>query len=399
MVQPVVSAIDMGYGHLRPAAALAQELGTEVLAMDAPPLGGPEDRAFWDRIRALYEPMTRISQVPGIGLPARALLNLITSIPELEAGRDLSAPTQGTRWMRRAAASGVGRRLAEYLARTGAPLLATFYAAPVLAELHGAERLHCVVTDSEINRVWAPPDSKSTKIKYFAPTDETRERLAAYGVPPARIRVTGYPLPGDLVGPDRQKIKNNFFSRLARMGGKGEAPLIVFAIGGAGAQVPLARQVVSGMERQIREGTLRLALVAGRRPEVAEALRGALSARGLEGHPGVELLFDPDVFAYIRRFNALLARADALWSKPSELVFFTALGLPFIAAPPVGMHEAANLRWAAAQGAALAQGDPSAAGEWLLARIKEGALAAAAEAGLRLPQMGLYEIVQAMKTA
>src|SRR5512144_3240762 len=109
MVKPVVAAIDMGYGHLRPAAALAEELGTEVLAIDAPPLGGPEDRAFWDRIRALYEPMTRISQVPGVGLPARALLNLITSIPEMEGGRDLSAPTQGTRWMVRAAQSGVGR--------------------------------------------------------------------------------------------------------------------------------------------------------------------------------------------------------------------------------------------------------------------------------------------------
>ena len=397
MVKPVVAAIDMGYGHLRSAAALAEELGTEVLAMDAPPLGGPEDRAFWDRIRALYEPVTRFSQVPAVGLPARALLNLITSIPPLRPGRDLSGPTQGTRWMRKAAEAGVGRRLAEYLAKRDAPLLATFYAAPVLAELHGARHLHCVVTDTDVNRVWAPPDSKSTNITYFAPTEQTQKRMEAYGVPASRIRVTGYPLPGDLVGREGGSLKRNYLSRLERIGGKGSPPQIVFAIGGAGAQVPLARQLIAGMERQIREGALRLALVAGRRPEVAAALQAALASHRLSDHTGVELLFDPDVFAYIRRFNALLARADALWSKPSELVFFAALGLPFIAAPPVGMHEVANLRWAQEAGAALPQRDPAFAGEWLREWIDRGALAAAAEAGLRLPQMGLYEIAGSLR--
>ena len=397
MGKPLVAAIDMGYGHLRPAAALADELGTEVLAMDAPPLGDRRDRQFWEGVRRLYEPLTRISQLPGVGLPARALLNGITAIPPLEPGRDLSGPTQGTRWLRKAAASGVGRRLAERLQETGSPLLATFYAAAVLAELHGAKRLHCVVTDSDVNRVWVPEDSRRTNVVYFVPTDLTRQRLEAYGVPRSRVLVTGFPLPGGLVGRGRDRLQQNHASRIARLQGKrGEPPLIVFAIGGAGAQVPLARQLVAGMERQLREGTLRLALVAGRRPEVAAALGAALSAHRLEGHPGVELLFDADVFAYIRRFNDLLARADALWSKPSELTFFAALGLPFIAAPPVGMHELANLRWAADRGAALEQGDPAAAGEWLSAWVNDRVLAKAAEAGMRLPQMGLYEIVDAI---
>ena len=399
MVKPVVAAIDMGYGHLRPAAALAEELGTQVLALDAPPLGGSSDREFWDGIRKLYEPVTRASQLPGVGLPARALLNLITAIPPLRPGRDLSGPTQGTRWMRKAASSGVGRTLADYLTQSGAPLLTTFYAGAVLAELHGASRLHCVVTDSDVNRVWAPPDSKTTRIKYFAPTGQARERLLAYGVPPAGILVTGYPLPGELIGRDRGALERNLAARLRRLRGEGEPPLIVFAIGGAGAQVPLARQIIAGMERQIREGALRLALVAGRRPEVAASLRSAFAAHRLADHPGVELLFDPDVFGYIRRFNALLARADALWSKPSELAFFAALGLPFIAAPPVGMHEVANLRWASAAGAALPQEDPARAGEWLRRFVRDGVLSAAAEAGMRLPQMGLYAIADAMEGA
>jgi hypothetical protein len=145
---------------------------------------------------------------------------------------------------------------------------------------------------------------------------------------------------------------------MGRLEGKGEAPLVVFAIGGAGAQVPLAKKVLQGMKRQIESGKLRLALVAGRRPEVARQLKEALYAAGLDGHPGVELHEAADFPSYLRDFNALLARADALWSKPSEMTFFAALGLPFISAPPVGVHESFS----------------------------------------RLPQLGLYEIMSELGT-
>jgi len=399
MRKTVVAAIDMGYGHLRPAAALADHLGTEVLQMDRPPLGHARDRAFWNPIRTLYEPLTRLSQMPGVGLPLRALLNTITAIPPLWPFRDLSGPSQGTRWMRKAAKIGVGRKLAEHLRETSAPLLATFYAAPILAELHGAERLHCVVTDSEVNRVWAPPDSRSTNIIYFAPTDPARRRMESYGVPRPRIRVTGYPLPGELVGHDRAALKRNFRARMERIGRQGKTPLVVFAVGGAGAQVPLAKAVIAGMKKQVLDGSLRLAVVAGRRPGVASALSSALSAHGLMGHAGAELLYDRDVFSYFRRFNELLTRADVLWSKPSELTFFAALGLPFIAAPAVGAHEACNLRWATDRGAALPQHDPAVAGDWLLQWVEDGVLASAAEAGMCLPQMGLYEIADQVENA
>src|SRR5438067_4801990 len=279
-----------------------------------------------------------------------------------------------------------------------APLLTTFYAAAILAELHGATGLHCLITDSDVNRVWAPPQPNRSNIRYFAPSDRARRRMESYGV--RNIRVTGYPLPHELVGgPGRDALKKNFFSRMERLEGKGEAPLVVFAIGGAGAQVPLARKVIKGMKQQIEAGKLRLALVAGRRPEVARQLREALYAQGLDGHAGAELHEAPDFPSYLRGFNALLARADALWSKPSELVFFAALGLPFIAAPPVGAHETCNLRWATDRGAALPQHDPAVAGDWLLEWVEDGVLASAAEAGICLPQMGVYEITDQVDNA
>ncbi len=407
----VVAAIDMGYGHLRPAAALADFLGTEVQQMDRPPLGALKDQRFWDRNRERYEPLTRFSQLPGVGAPMRAVLNTITAIPQPWPAQDLSGPTQGTRWMLRAAKDGVGQALAEHLKATQAPLLSTFYAAAILAEIHGAERLHCLITDSDINRVWAPPDSQKTRIRYFAPSERALRRMLSYGVPPERIRMTGYPLPHALVGGrERTALKANLAARLSRLRVRGrlremaeaelgplpvahEPPLIVFAVGGAGAQVPLAKQLVRGLRPQIDAGVLRLALVAGRRTEVAAALKDALEDAGLDGR--VEVLEDPDVFGYIRRFNALLAGADALWSKPSEMTFFAGLGLPFISAPPVGVHEGWNLRWATDRGAALPQHDPAACGDWLQEWIEDGVLAGAAWAGFtRLPQLGLYEIAE-----
>jgi len=404
----VVAAIDMGYGHLRPAAALAGYLGTEVLQMDRPPLGNDVDFRFWESTRELYEPLTRLSQLPGVGGPMRAVLNTITAIPEPWPVRDLSGPTQGTKWMLRAARDGVGKTLAGHLRETGAPLVTTFYAAAILAELHGASRLHCLITDSDINRVWAPPDPANSRIVYFAPTERARRRMLTYGVRPELVLTTGYPLPHELI--EQSALRKNLAARLARLRVSGnvrkaaeaelgplpelsEPPLIVFAIGGAGAQVPLAQKVVRGLAEKIKKNFFRLALVAGRRPEVAKALREALYQNGVDGQ--VEVLEDPDVFGYIRRLNALLAGADALWSKPSEMTFFAALGLPFISAPPVGVHEKWNLRWGTDGGAALPQHDPATAGEWLQEWLEDGVLAGAAWAGYqRLPQLGLYRIAE-----
>ena len=408
--RPVVAAIDMGYGHLRAAAPLADALGVPLLLMDRPPLGQARDAWFWWRTRALYEPLSRWSQVPGLGAPLRELLTRITAIPEADG--DLSAPTAGTRWMERAARAGAGRTLAEHLRETGSALLATFYAAPILAELHGAERLHCVVTDADVNRVWAPPHPAQSRIRYYVPSEPARRRIESYGVAPERIRLTGFPLPHDLVGGrEMTALRRNLAARLGRIDpGRAAAdaaakelgpvprdespPLLTFAIGGAGAQVGIAVRLVRALAGALRTRRLALALVAGRRRDVARRLRAAIGVERLTGNSSVEILEERDTLKYLRRFNALLARTDVLWTKPSEMTFFAALGLPVIAAPPVGVHEERNLRWAMELGAALEQGDPDRAGDWLPRWIEDGTLARAAWNGYRrLPRLGLYDIV------
>ncbi|GAC1548112.1 MAG: hypothetical protein NVS2B9_15050 [Myxococcales bacterium] len=425
--KPAVVAIDMGYGHLRPATPLAESFGVPLQHMDRPPLGDARDARFWERVRDLYEPLTRASQLPLVGRPARALLDRITAIPPLHPYRDLSAGNSGTSTLVRMAKRGLGETLAAHLETTGAPLLTTFYAPAVLSELHGRDKLFCVVTDSDVNRVWAPADPGKSGIVYFAPTERTARRLESYGVRRERIRVTGFPLPHELLGGrELSALKRNLASRLCRLdpggsfrrahgatleralgplssedGGEWAAlPLLTFAVGGAGAQVGIVEELLPSVARAVRAGRWNVALVAGRRPEVAEKLRGFLRAAGLDGHPGASLLEAPDVESYLTRFNALLARTDVLWTKPSEMTFFAALGLPLVLAPPVGVHELANERWAVERGAGLVQNEPEQAAEWLSLWLDDGVLAAAAWAGFcNLPHRGLYRIVDEVAQA
>ena len=176
-----------------------------------------------------------------------------------------------------------------------------------------------------------------------------------------------------------------------------EPPLLTFAVGGAGAQADLPGQFLPSLAPLLRAGKLRVALVAGARRSVLDLFHQQLDQLGLKPWFGktVEFCHDDSVTGYFERFNQLLARTDILWTKPSELVFFAALGLPLVLSSPVGRHETYNQRWALENGAALRQRDPRFTSEWVSEWLADGTLAATAWAGYkRLPHRGLYRIVE-----
>jgi hypothetical protein len=248
-------------------------------------------------------------------------------------------------------------------------------------------------------------------------------RLKAYGVRPERMVFTGFPLPHELVGgPQREIARRNLAARLVRLDPsrafvgplerelelslgplpadeRGRPPRITFAIGGAGAQVELAAEFLPSLARLIREQRLTITLVAGRRKEVAEALTQAVEAAGLGSSLGgaIEILVEDDWPRYYRAFSELLSRSDALWTKPSEMVFYGGLGLPLILSAPVGVHEIYNRRWAMEAGAGLEQHEVAHAGGWIAEWLEDGTLAGAAWCGFsRLPTTGLYRILDAV---
>jgi hypothetical protein len=420
---PIVVAVEMGYGHLRAARPLADALHQRVLHVDRAPLAGAEEQRLWARVRRGYEWISRVSQIPLAGGPLRLALDRMTSIPRLHPYRDLSAPTHGVVTLDRLVRQNLGQGLVEELRRTGAPLLTTFYSPAIVADRAGLDRIFCVVTDTDVNRIWAPLDPVRTRIQYLAPTHQVVRRLRSYGVPAARITVTGFPLPESLVGgPSLAAAGRNLAARLVRLDPEGEfrrehseelarflgplpaeehgrPPTLVYAVGGAGAQAALSRSFLPGMRRLVEEGRLRIALVAGVRPEVADLFREALHEARLEGAlgSGVEILLEPDFDAYYDAFNALLARADVLWTKPSELCFYAALGLPLVLARPVGVHERHNRRWVREAGAGVKQREARFAAEWLSDMLADGSLAGAAWAGfMRLPKFGLARVLDAV---
>jgi hypothetical protein len=422
-VTPLVVAVDMGYGHLRAARPLARALGTEVLAPDRAPLADAEEQGAWRRVRAVYEWTSRASQVPVVGRPFRWLLDAATDIPRLHPHRDLSRPTRGVMALDRLVRRGLGRGLVARLRETGAPLLTTFYSPAIAADRAGLDGLWCVITDSDINRVWAPVDPAATRLRYLVPSPRAGLRLRSYGVPADRIRFTGFPLPQELLGgPHLPALRRNLAGRMVRLDParafrrdhpeelalflgplpeeeEGRPPLVAFAVGGAGAQSELARRFLPGFRGAVEEGKLRLALVAGVRREVADRFREYLKEAGLEGRvgQGVEILEASGTEEYFDRFDALLARTDVLWTKPSELSFYAALGLPLIFAPPVGVHERYNRRWVQENGAGLRQREASFARQWIGDWLEDGTLAGAAWSGfMRLPKHGLYRILDAI---
>ncbi len=420
---PLVVSVDMGYGHLRAAAPLANELGLAVFNADGPDLADAEERGLWARTRRFYEFTTRVSQIPWIGRPMRALVEAFTSIPHLHPERDLSAPSIGAKGLERMVQRGLGRGLAERLRQTSAPLVTTFYATALAADRRGCKDVYCVVTDSDINRVWAPFDPRESDVHYLVPSARAGRRLQAYGVRRERIELTGFPLPGELLGgPELPALRKNLAARLVRLDPEGwfreghrglveqelgplprdqekRPPLLMFTVGGAGAQAGLARLFLPSVKRSLEAGRLRVALVAGIRREVAEAFHEAIAATGLEnavGH-GLDILEAEGHADYFARFNALLAEADILWTKPSEMTFFGALGLPLVCSWPVGVHERYNRRWAIESGVGFKQRDPRFAGHWIEEWLADGTLAAAAWAGfMRMPKHGLYRVLEAV---
>jgi hypothetical protein len=415
-----IAAVEMGYGHLRAAHALAAAAGVEVLRSDRPPLAMADDERRWRRARTLYEAISRGSQVPVLGRALRRLLDALTAIPHLYPYRDQSPPTLGVRLLDRLARGGLGDGLLGAVRRADATLITTFFA-QAIAAARDWPRVVCVVTDSDINRVWAPRVPKATKIHYCVPSERALRRLRSFGVPAANLHLTGFPLPPSLLGgPELDVLRRNLAARLVRLDPERTfresyrdelmhfleplaaeqedvVPLLTFAVGGAGAQVGMARAFLPGLREPIRSRRLRVALVAGMRRTVAASFYRLLADNRLDAWlgDGIEVLCEDDFPRYLERFDRLLARTDILWTKPSELVFYGALGLPLVFAPPVGVHERLNRRWAIQRGAGLKQDTPSHAWQWLREWLADGTLAAAAWSGyVRLPKFGTYRILE-----
>jgi hypothetical protein len=375
----------MGYGHLRAAAPLLPiaEGGELVIANEYP--GIPDhDRNLWEESERLYNFISRFRESGGLaGRGLFALFNQFQAIHPLAPGSDQSHATWQLRLLMHQIRGGLGKHLIERLSSSRLPLVTTFFAIGQFAEFwEYPEPTYVIATDSDISRVWAPPRAVTTRLRYFAPTDTAARHLAAYGVPSDRVAVTGFPLPEVLV----RDAENSFKRRLRRFRPGSTEPLsLVFSVGGAGAQSHIGGELVRSLLPAIAHSECTLTLSAGTNVLVADAFARAIKEAGAENFlgRGISVLHENTKLAYFDAFNEVLRGADVLWTKPSELSFYAAFGIPVLMATPVGAQEDSNREWLRDLGAGADAPPPLQFREWLSDARQRGELERMAEHGFQ----------------
>lgn len=406
-----IVAVDMGYGHQRAAHPLRflSPNGHVILANNYE--GMPKkDKAIWDNSQKFYEFFSRAKNIPLIGnLLFDLSIDKMQRILPFYPRRDLSKTNFQVSLNYRAIRKGWGKDLIEYFNTQKIPLITTFFTVAFMAEEHGFKNdIYCVVCDTDIARTWAPLNPAKSRIKYLAPCRRVAERLKEYGIKSENIILTGFPLPEENLGTKNlHKLKADLAERIVNLDpehlyrqkylgtirqfltgvdlkSRNKHPLtLTFAVGGAGAQRKIGLQILKSLRKKLLAQEINLNLVAGTRRDVFEYFKNYINELGMSKILGknLSIIFSVEKEDYFKQFNRLLVSTDILWTKPSELVFYTALGIPIIIAEPLGSQEIFNKTWLKTVGAGISQQDPELTHEWLFDWINSGWLADAAMSG------------------
>ncbi len=418
-----VADASMGYGHQRAAFALRNiaKGGTSIHADQYP--GMPDsDKRIWQASRNLYETVSRFKNIPVLGDMVFGMFDTFQDIEEFyPKNQPIEHPTlqlkqiygflKNKKW---------GRHFIEKLeAHSGdpIPLVCTFPAVAFMAEYWGYEgTIWLVVTDSDVSRAWAPMKPWASRIKYFSSTAVSKERLLRYGIPQRNIFDVGFPLPlestqyarKDLerriqaLDPDREylKIYSDVVKRYVHMvpPKKRVRPLLTFAIGGAGAQEDIAKEVLKSLTPLLRRKELELCFAVGLHRDIAQDLK--TMAKKLGASSSVRILHSHSLQVYFKDFSKLLRETDVLWTKPSELIFYGALGIPLLLSPPVGFQEIRNQEWLVSIGTGITQLEPELCHEWIPDFLYKGRFAEAAMQGyLEMERQGALHITNILNNS
>ncbi len=421
-----IVAADMGLGHQRAAYPLKNLGGDQIITAGSSDYASKKETNLWNRMRYIYEGISGINHIPIIGGFLFGLMDRFQEINPYYPFRDLSTPTLQVKYLKSLIKKGLGETLVKLLAPTNLPIVTTFFAVAIAAEAKGYPKVYLLVTDTDINRVWVPEKPSQCRINYLAPCGHAIRRLKQYGIADEQIFLTGFPLPkANLGDPDLKILKLDLGQRLNYLDPKGRFSAIhrvevehylrpencikrsnrtltlTFAVGGAGAQKEIGVKILKSLREKIKTRQIRLNLVAGLRDDVREYFRNFLIEYSLEEELGigVNILHSSDREKYFHRFNMVLRTTDILWTKPSELSFYSALGIPIIIAPPLGSHEHWNKKWLLEHRAGFIQDDPEHCSEWLFDLLNDGLLAQAAWDGfLNGRKCGTFKIEELLTT-
>jgi len=408
--------VDMGYGHQRTIFPL-KDKGEEII--NANNYNGiPEkDKKIWEITRRIYEAISRIKSFPVFGELIFSILDFMQKIPVFYPKKDFSNPNFGVQTIYKTIKSGWGKDLIERLKAKPWPIVTSFFTPAFMADFYNyPNEIFCIVCDTDISRSWAPLEPQKSRIKYFAPTERVVERLKLYGVRKENIFFTGYPLPKENIGTEKMEIlkedlrrrltaldpQKKYFQNykiliekhLGALPGGNNAPLtIMFSIGGAGAQKEIGELLLEKLREKIKQNKIKIILSVGTKIKTKNYFEKILKNFKLSEESCVEILFAEKIEEYFTKFNRALRKTDILWTKPSELSFYSALGIPIIIAPPIGSQEEFNKRWLLKSGFGTKMENLKYINEWLEDWINNGFLAEMAMEGfIEGQKMGVFKI-------
>ena len=417
-----VVSVNMGYGHERAAYGLRDLAAGGIITANDYPSIPKKDKNLWTDSRRIYETISRLKPLPVLGDALFEVLDRMQRIPQFYPRRDLSKPSlQVHQTYYFIEHLGLCKHLIGMLAKKPKPLICTFFIPAFAAEaFEYPGDIYLVICDADMSRAWVPKDPKRSRIKYFAPNGRVVERLKLYGVRPENIFLTGFPLPKELIGgPEAKIIKNDLVGRLCNLDpngifmdkyiktletvlGPGTCPIrsnhpltLTFAIGGAGAQKKLAGEILTSLKGPLLKNKLTLRLAAGTKREIATFFFDEIKRVGVRSRLKKNLFVDwyQKRATYFTEFSRILRKTDILWTKPSELSFYTGAGIPIIMAPSIGSQEQFNRVWLKMVGGGVTQNDPRCTDEWLFDWVNSGGLARIAWNGyIEAPTHGSYRI-------
>lgn len=431
MNKAYIVAVDMGYGHQRAAfpleyiatlpAGWTNEHSPIISANNY--YGIPEvDKRKWDQTQKTYEWFSRMRGLPIIGKLIFGIMDYFQKIEDFYPKRDLSKPTIQVRQIFKMIKGGLGRHLIDTLNEKPLPLLSTFFIPALFAEEHGYKgEIYCLCTDTDISRAWVPLYPEKSRIIYLAPDMRVKDRLIEYGIKKENIVLTGFPLPLNCLGDenDFSIAKKALNRRIRKLDPKGyyvsknsaiiseylgalenidnKTVSLTFAIGGAGAQSEIGFSILSSLKKCIDYNLVSLNLVVGTSKTLLEKYKNFIESDAklldLYNEGKIKIIYRENKFEYFREFEKVLLETDVLWTKPSELSFYTGLGLPIIIAPPLGSQEDFNREWLYRIEAGIDQGNPVFTAGWFIDWLNEGKFAELAMDGfVNAPKHGTYNI-------
>lgn len=384
-VEPLLVSSEMGLGHLRALYPFEELYNTQTIVLGQNSTSSSLNRFLWRKALTGYNWISRHQQLPVIGKPLFSILDSLLAIAPLSDKKIASKGSFQLGLVEYAIKAGLCDELENYSSKK--IVLTSFYAPTIyFSKKHPEVKLLCQICDTDLSRVWVPRKA-SNNIIYLATCVQARNRLLSYGVAKNNIHITGFPFPNSLVGDINQGIaKTNFEERLVRLkmaAGKTniKTPLrILFAIGGAGAQTGIALQAVQSLSVQILNGDIEFTLVVPPQFKHHKNLN-KLKSRIFKNCEFFKVVYSNSQTSYFNSFNKAISISDVLWTKPSELSFYSALGIPIIISPPLGAQERANREWLLEMGAGVDQMRPTQTHIWINNLLMSGLLHRMAKQG------------------